>query len=317
MPPRLPDFFIIGAAKSGTTSLYGILDQHPQIFMPKVKEPEFFARDELYARGIESYAQAFAAARPDQLVGEASTIYTLSPFFPEAAARIRRHAPEAKLVYIMREPVSRAYSFYVQIIKNYQNVTHDYAVHRSFEEFIEPGARAGAAPRERVFSPANAHLPDAPDLCLAGSDYPMQIKAYLEQFDPARILFLKFDDFVADRVATMARITDFLGVDRVPDAVFATQGATRNVAADHFAEVGGLQAVDRLKTAAGPLWALRTLLPRGLRDRARKAASGMGGAASHEPPPMRPETKHRLRARFAADRPRLAELTGLSFDDWG
>ena len=315
--PRLPDFFIIGAAKSGTTSLYGILDQHPQIFMPRIKEPEFFARDDLYACGIESYATAFAEARPGQLVGEASTIYTLSPLFPETAARIHRHAPRAKLVYIMREPVSRAYSFYVQIIKNYQNVTRDYAVHRSFEEFVEPEARSGAAPRERVFSSANAHLPDDPDLCLAGSHYPMQIEAYLKHFHPSQILFLKFEDFVADRVGAMARITDFLGVGQVPEAVFATQGATRNVAADHFAKVGELRAVDRLKSAAGPLWTLRTLLPRRLRDRARGLACGMGGSAAHEPPPMRHETKDRLMARFTADRPRLAELTGLSFDNWG
>ena len=76
---RLPDFVLIGAAKAGTTSLYALLDRHPDIFMPKVKEPEFFARDDRYAEGIESYAAAFAAAAPGQIAGEASTIHSLSP----------------------------------------------------------------------------------------------------------------------------------------------------------------------------------------------------------------------------------------------
>ena len=87
----LPDFIIIGAAKAGTTSLYAMLDRHPDIFMPRQKEPEFFARDDLYAQGLDSYAENFAGAEPGQVVGEASTLYSLSPLFGQTAARIKDH----------------------------------------------------------------------------------------------------------------------------------------------------------------------------------------------------------------------------------
>ena len=63
---RLPDFFIIGAAKAGTTSLYALLARHPDFALPRAKEPEFFARDELYAAGIESYAARYDAVGPGQ-----------------------------------------------------------------------------------------------------------------------------------------------------------------------------------------------------------------------------------------------------------
>ena len=314
---RLPDFVVIGAAKAGTTSLYALLDRHPDIFMPEVKEPEFFARDDLYAAGPDGYAAAFAAAGPDQLVGEASTIYTLAPFFPETAARLAAHMPQAKLIYVMRQPVARAYSFYVQIIKNYQNVTGDASVHRSFEAFIDPDLPRDGASRDKVFSLANAHLPDAADLCLAGSEYVQQIETYLAHFPRDQILFLKFEDFVQDRPGTLGQITDFLGVDPLEAAVFAQAGVTQNVAEDHFRDWGDRISVDRMRGKARGIWALRRLLPEGLRQMLkRRMLRYQPQTRSHVPPPMLPETRARLTARFAPQIPRLKALTGLDLDDW-
>lgn len=314
---RVPDFVVIGAAKAGTTSLYALLDRHPDIFMPAVKEPEFFARDELYAQGIATYAEAFAAARPDQRVGEASTLYSLSPFFPDTPARIAAHLPEVRLIYVLRDPVARAYSYYVQIIKNYQNVTGDAAVHRSFEDFVDPDRHSRAAPRARVFSPANAHLPDTPELCLAGSDYLAQIEAYLAHFPRAQMLFLKFEDFVRDRPAALRKITDFLDVDPLPDTVFDEEGVTQNVAEDHFRRWGDRVAVDRLRARSGGLWGARRLVPAGLRRWLRDGlARRMPQDRAHVPPPMLDTTRSHLAARYGAQRAALAELTGLDLEDW-
>ena len=317
---RLPDFVVIGAAKAGTTSLYALLDRHPQIFMPEIKEPEFFARDDIYASGIEAYAQAYAQAEEGQIVGEASTIYSLSPFFPETAARMARHIPRAKLVYVLREPVGRAYSYYVQIIKNYQNVTGDPGVHRSFEAFIDPEFPRDAGARDKVFSRANAHLPDDAELCLAGSDYVHQIEAYLAHFPREQILFLKFEDFVQDRPAVLRQITDFLGVDPLASDVFDAEGVTQNVAADHFRDWGDRIAVDRMRDKAGAAWALRQLVPKGLRKSLKRRflrQRGAEAAQTHVPDRMQPDTRTRLQARYAAQQARLRELTGLTFDEWG
>ncbi|PYC46421.1 hypothetical protein DI396_15600 [Litorivita pollutaquae] len=102
------DFFIIGAAKAGTTSLHARLQAHPDLFLTEPKEPEFFARDDRYEAGIDSYAALFTDAKPGQLRGDASTLYSLAPLFPKTAERIKTHCPEAKFIYMLREPVNRA-----------------------------------------------------------------------------------------------------------------------------------------------------------------------------------------------------------------
>lgn len=311
----LPDFIVIGAAKSGTTSLYALLDQHDDIFMPVIKEPEFFARDDLYNGGLAAYEATYDAAKPGQRIGEASTLYTLSPLFPKTAARIAKHCPKAQLIFIMRQPVDRAYSFYIQLIKNYQNTTKDYAVHRTFEEFIDPNRGPSVAGADKVISPVNAHLPDVSELCLAGSDYVQQIEAYLEHFDRSQMLFLKFEDFVADRQKTTNAITDFLGLDPLPAAVFDRPASTRNISKDHFDQLDEAASLSSLKDRAGPLWSLRKLLPQALRDRLRGRVAS-GAVRAHVPAPMTDETRAALSARFLPQLDRLSELTGLNFDDW-
>src|SRR6266566_130247 len=111
---RVPDFFIVGAPKCGTTSLYRMLRQHPRIFMPDLKEPRFLASDAWAAPGspsgpisypqtLEEYLALFDEAREDQLVGEATTLYLWSR---TAAARIAELSPAARIIAILREPAS-------------------------------------------------------------------------------------------------------------------------------------------------------------------------------------------------------------------
>lgn len=313
---RLPDFYVIGAAKAGTTTLYSILSQHPDVFMPDRKEPEFFARDERYARGIEDYAALFEGASADQIVGEASTIYSLSPLFPDTAARIRRHTPEARFIYVLREPVSRAFSYYVQIIKNYQNATGDTSVHRTFEEFVLPDRRAGAAPRSKVFAGFDAHLPDVPELCLAGSDYLLQIRAYLEHFPRERMLFLKFEDLLADRAGLLDRISDFLEIGRIGD--LGKGAVAKNVSAEHFRSKSDVAVLTRARKYLWPVWWARNLLPPGLQEKARAGfiETFRKSAAVSVPKPMEPATRRELKRRFLADLEELSEITGLDLGDW-
>jgi hypothetical protein len=312
---RLPDFIIIGAAKSGTTSLYHALARHPDVFMSEPKEPEFFARDDLYAGGIEGYAALFGAAGPDQICGEASTLYTLAPLFPDAAPRIARHVPEAKLVYVLREPASRAYSYYLQQVKNYQNATRDYAVHRSFEACLEPGAHPGRAPRERFLAPFKPHLPDVPDLFLAGSDYLQQIRLYLRHFGRDRMHFLTFESLRADPAGELRALCAFLGLDpsRSPGDLPRT-----NISSDHFETAATVRATDAAKGWLGPLYAPLKHLPEGAKHRLKALAkrAGIGGGSAVDPPPMAPGTRAALRDRFAPDRAAIAEITGLDLAVW-
>lgn len=107
---RVPDFIIGGAPRSGTTWLVEVLKRHPQIALaqPVRPEPKFFLVDELYAQGLEHYSRTWFAEIPDSLVaGEKSTNYLESP---TAAQRIAADLPEVRVVFLLRDPITRAYS---------------------------------------------------------------------------------------------------------------------------------------------------------------------------------------------------------------
>ena len=109
--PRLPDFVVIGAPKSGTTSLWSYLRAHPQIYMTPEKEPEFFNDEEHWSRGVSWYERLFADAGDALVVGEASVRY--AAYRPASASVPQRMAgviPDAKLVYVVRHPVHRMVS---------------------------------------------------------------------------------------------------------------------------------------------------------------------------------------------------------------
>jgi|AntRauTorcE11898_2_1112593.scaffolds.fasta_scaffold16307_2 hypothetical protein len=314
---KLPDFFIIGAAKAGTTSVHAVLSQHPQVFMPKNKEPEFFARDDRYGDGLASYATNFSEARTDQLVGEASTIYSLSPFFPNTAARIVSARPDAKIIYILREPVSRAYSFYLQLIKSYQRATKDTQIHRRFEDFVLPDRHAMASPRNLCFSPANAHLPDAPELCLAGSDYVMQIERYLEYFDRSQMLFLLFEDLARAPNRFYQEITDFLGIAPMEPGISEKKVVPQNVSQQGFQKIEFYLAIAELRDRMGLAWSLRKALPKNVRTVARAwLLQQSADKISNSPPPMLPETRKQLEARFYVQTAELSTITKLDLSAW-
>jgi hypothetical protein len=121
----LPNFLLLGKAKSGTTALYSALKQHPQVFVSPVKEPRFFAFEhdspqfggpngKIYNREVIrdmlSYQNLFAHAREEKAVGEASPIYMHIDYAAQSAGNIHRHIPTARFVVILRQPAERAYS---------------------------------------------------------------------------------------------------------------------------------------------------------------------------------------------------------------
>lgn len=316
---RLPNVIIIGAAKAGTTSLHTDLAQHPGIFASTPKEPEFFARDELFVKGLGPYSALFEAARPDQLVCESSTLYSLSPLFPDAPARIAAAVPDVKLIYCMRDPVERAFSYYGQLVKNFQNATQRYEVNRTFEDWVVTARHTVAAPRQDVMAPYDAHLPDTPELLLAGGDYVRQIEAYLAHFPREQMLFLTFEHYRRDRRAVLDMVTDFLDLDRMTDAQCDGAGGPQNVARAKFMEHTTQKRISAIKDQAGSLWSLRRMLPTRLRKtliRSVIAPPSDSDPADVAPPPMEDATRALLQQRYAAMLPRLNEITGLDFSAW-
>lgn len=143
----LPNFLIIGAAKAGTTSLYRYLDQHPQIYMSPIKEPNFFALegqpldfcgpgDAQYIRRFsvtdpDAYEALFAGVRDEVAVGEASALYLYSPAAP---VNICHYAPQMKLIAILRHPVERAYSAFLHLLRDEREPLTDFSCALGAEE---------------------------------------------------------------------------------------------------------------------------------------------------------------------------------------
>jgi hypothetical protein len=205
---RIPDFFVVGHAKSGTSALYAMLKRHPQIFMPDAKEPWFFA-EELHERTpprpegtpqtLAQYRAWFAGAAPGQLVGEASPLYLWSR---TAATRIAEVQPDAKIVAILREPASFLRSLHMQFVQSFVETENDFGKALA----LEPARREGREVPRWTYWPQTL-------LYSEHVRYVEQLRRYVDAFGRERLLVLIYDDFRADNEGTVRRVLRFLGVD--------------------------------------------------------------------------------------------------------
>jgi hypothetical protein len=205
---RVPDFFIVGQAKSGTTALYTMLKRHPQIFMPEVKEPRYLAsdlRDRFHIPAtstvpdtLEQYLSLFAPAAPGQLAGEASPSYLTSR---TAAGEIAQLQPAARIIAILREPASFLHSLHLQFVQAHVESVRDLRKALALEDERRRGKRV----------PRRSHRPNV----LLYSDhvrYVDQLRRYHAVFAPEQVLVLIYDDFRRDNEATVRRVLRFLDV---------------------------------------------------------------------------------------------------------
>jgi hypothetical protein len=206
---RIPDFFIVGHAKSGTTALYEMLKRHPQIYMPEGKEPWYFASDMALRRQprrvgvppatLEEYRLLFADAEPEQLVGEASSSYLWSRTAAAAIARVR---PDARIIALLREPASFLRSLHLQLLQNHVEAEQDLRTAISLEALRREGKRI----------PRRSHRPQL----LQYADhvrYVEQLRRYHELFGQEQVLVLIYEEFRENNEATVRAVQSFLGID--------------------------------------------------------------------------------------------------------
>lgn len=203
---RAPDFFIVGQPKTGTTALHATLRRHPQIFMPELKEPNYFAQELIHdpppadlPTTLDHYLSLFASAQPGQLIGEASIFYLWSR---TAARHIARLRPDARIIVILREPVSFLCSLHLQLVNTSVETEHDLRTALALEE----------ARLERRHLPPNGHWPQLLRYAEHMS-YMDQLQRYRDAFPYDQRLVLIYDDFRDDNQATLQKILHFLHVD--------------------------------------------------------------------------------------------------------
>jgi hypothetical protein len=181
----LPNLLIVGAHKCGTTSLHAYLDQHPEISMSTPKELNFFVDVMNWPKGFTWYERHF---RTNTIVGESSVLYSRYPRGGGVPERIHRHLPDVKLIYIVRDPVDRVRSHFIE-------VRSELSERRAFETVL----------RTILTSPE-------PGSYLDTSRYAFQLEQYEKHFSPDRILVLFLEDLVARPQDTLRRVFEFLGV---------------------------------------------------------------------------------------------------------
>lgn len=237
---RLPDWLVIGAQKSGTTSLFLLLSKNPQLFLPSQKELQFFSSDELYIRGLEWYSQQHFSDCPSNiLAGEVSPQYMYSS---REASRIHSDMPNVKLIAILREPIDRAYSQYLMAVRRGQEA-------RSLTEAFNASYLINEKDKE---SPESVRY-------FQFSDYESVLSSYLEFFGREKILVLFQEDLASDPEAVLMRISKFLDIDyKKPDNLHVRVHRSGKIR---------FKFIDKLvKTNSLLHSTLRTLIPRRFRS---------------------------------------------------
>jgi hypothetical protein len=276
---RIPDFFVVGNSKSGTTALYEMLKRHPQIFMPDCKEPWFFA-DELHDRTpprpegtpetLDDYLSLFAPAGTEQRAGEATALYLWSR---TAAAGIAQVAPEGRIIAILREPVSFLNSLHLQFVQTYVETENDLRAALALEE----------PRREGRCIPRYTYWPKA----LLYSDhvrYVEQLRRFESVFPREQMLVLIYDDFRADNAATVRRVLRFLDVDDSVAVDEREANPTVRARSQRLSELVHAVSVGRGPLSRAVKGGVKALTPRQLRRSALEATKRRIVYADPRPP---------------------------------
>lgn len=294
-PSGYPDFFIVGAPRTGTTFMFDYLGQHPQVFVPATKEPQFFATDldsgndvdaVTFMRDRDEYLALFRGARPDQLTGEASTWYLYSR---AAAANIRAANLDARIIAMLRDPVQMLYSLHGRRVYAGSEDINDFGAALAAEEDRRRGARI----------PANARNVKAFFYRDVGR-YSEQVKRYVDTFGRQRVHIVIFEDFVADPAATYRSVLEFLGVDPdfEPRLDVVNAGASRRS-----------QRLHRLLFAPRMIRLARRIVPTPVRSTVGRALDRVNSRPQRRAP-LDPDVAARLRAELLPDIERLGSMIG-------
>ncbi len=291
----LPNFFILGAAKAGTTALAAYLAQHPQIFMSPTKEPHFFTLVDENPTFVnagdakravtrwDDYIELFQGRRNETAIGEASTTYLHSA---KAANGLHARFPDARLIAVLRQPIERAYSAFVMYRRDNREV------HDDLLQAIEHEQEA-------------KHYHGESGVYLARSYYFEPLKQYIELFGRENIQVHLYEDFRRQPQQMLDKLCSHIGVD-----TFRPDMSTSH-------NVGGLHksgTVKQLLTRPNPLRFLaRTLLPESVRIKGRERIKRL---SLRNAPPLDAEIWTHLLDKYREDILRLQDLIDRDLGHW-
>ncbi|HTD09850.1 MAG TPA: sulfotransferase [Solirubrobacteraceae bacterium] len=312
----VPDFFIVGSPKTGTTALYEMLKTHPQVFMPRIKEPRFLGsdlrprqgheqavREQGYPKTMAEYVALFEGAQPGQHAGEATPTYLWSKSAPDAIADLQ---PDARIIAILREPASFLRSLHLSFILGHNEGERDLRKAMSLEDARRAGKQI----------PRSSHRPQL----LQYSEhvrYVEQLSRYQARFSQDQILVLIYDDFRRDNEGTLRRVLDFIGVDATAPVDVKQANVTRQTVRSQRAA----QVIKTVSRGSGPVARSTKAATRALTTRSMRA--GMlqiikNRFVKAEVPPSDEQFMLELRRRFKPEVVALSDHLGRDLVSlWG
>lgn len=288
MKPEI-NFICVGAQKSGTTSLYYILKQHEDVYMATSKEAHFFDEEDKYVRGLDWYYETFFGDYAgEKICGEITPEYM---YFENVPERIHQaFGPDIKLIFIMRNPASRAFSHYLMSKKrNYETLP--------FEEAI---ALESSRIHQDAFHKSHYSY-------VTRGFYTEQIKRYLQYFPKENMFFIRFEeDFVKNRKQTIVELCSFLGING--------EGLDVDMKAN-VAKTPRYKWIPKFIYKPDAAKRLVSFLPSSLRQPVMKAGYKFA-LKENVSEKLPPEVKARLLKTYEADIQELERLIGKDLSAW-
>lgn len=296
---RKPDFFIVGAQRSGTSSMKAYLQKHPDVFIPKTShEPTYFATD-CFRRCVEdeqTYLSLFADHKDEKRMGEKSVAYLFSR---RAAFEIKAFQPSASIIIMLRNPVDMLLSW------------HHYCLFLGREELADfEAALAADRERERGLGLPEGVSPEFGRWFVYRErvKYAQHVRRYFEAFDRRKVHVIVFDDFVRDTAGVYRDTLQFLGVDPGFQTAFTKVNAAKRPRSRALARL--------LRTPPEPLLkGASRLVPFSV---LHGVGRGLATLNSNFTPPakIRPEFRRRLQADLLPEVKELSELLGRDLTHW-
>jgi hypothetical protein len=301
---RRPNFFIIGARKSGTTAMAEYLSGHPQIFMSSPKEPNYFADDLPGARAVCSAAHYLSlfqyAPERAQILGEASTIYLFSQ---TALANILNFNPDAKILVMLRNPVDFVYSLHSQHLYTCEEVETDFETAWHLQVSRAQGEQIPASCRE----PANLQYRQ---FALFGE----QIERVQALVPPEQLKVILFDDFKTSTRAVYQEILAFLGVaddGKTEFPVINEQKRNRNPTLSRL-----IKRMRKLYRNENARFLLKFKYLLGLERISIIDRLTQANVQKNTQPPLSPQLRAQLQTEFAPDIAKLSQLIQRDLSRW-
>jgi len=300
MKNKLPNFLIVGAAKSGTSSLHNYLNQHPEVFMPsynkegmKVKEPRFLIKDLVQHRlhnGVwswEEYKSLFNDVKDETSIGESTVLYLY--YYKHAIDNIKKYlGKNVKIIIMLRNPTDRAYSAF-------QHVSRGLKEQNSFEEALK--IEKGRMDKDSGLTPMTMYKE-------MGLYYDM-VRAYKENFKNIHIIF--YEDFRDDTEGEIKNIFKFLGLSLSANIDFVSR---HNVGGKRWKN----EKMKHVFMQNNPLKsALKKVIPKSLRKGVRDT---LISASTDKVAPMKENTRIKLNAFFKDDIKKLSDLLNRDLTHW-